>query len=586
MKTIEHPEIQHRETSNDLQRSCPLCSKNHHMEKCEEFVQLSMDKRVEVIRTLRCCLKCLGRGHKSRECYKKRRCTENGGNKSHQTLLHGAPKIFLTVPSTNGPEKGPSIPVASVGTTSIEEFDQHVLLAVVPVKISNGNKIATTYALIDNGAETTLITNTVAEILGLEGSSGSFCIGTFHGEDPSIPSKKVSFNLSSEDGASTFTVRSAYVLPAKRLSRHKFDWPLLKAKWQHLSYLNLPSMDLSQVAVLIGRNVRGAHTIIEERIAPDSDGPDAVLTSFGWCVAGPIPTSRSSSGLPRVNLIHTVSAECELRNNIARLWEDDKSSITSPCKECLSDTDQYALNILKSTIRHTGERYEVGLKWKNNDITLPNNYAVVSRQFQMLEARFKRDPWYAEKYRQGMEDYISSGYAKPVPASEIGTPGSTWHIPHHGVISPRKPDKVRIVFNCSATFKGKSLNNSLLKGPDLLASLVGVLLRFRHFKFAVAADIRAMYHQGAVPDLDQEALRFFYRKPGSTEPVQVNKMTRHVFGAASSPTTCIFAIHRTAEDFQEKYPDVVHILKENTYVDSVLHSVDNGLVTSNHIVQV
>ena len=52
----------------------------------------------------------------------------------------------------------------------------------------------------------------------------------------------------------------------------------------------------------------------------------------------------------------------------------------------------------------------------------------------------------------------------------------TYHI--IGVVNPKKPEKLRVVFDCAAKYKGRSLNEELLQGPDLNNTLVGVLLRF------------------------------------------------------------------------------------------------------------
>ena len=64
-------------------------------------------------------------------------------------------------------------------------------------------------------------------------------------------------------------------------------------------------------------------------------------------------------------------------------------------------------------------------------------------------------------------------------SSRITTVGpGTWYLPHHGIYHPQK-SKVRVVFDCSATFEWHALNDKLLQGPDLTSNLVGVLTRFR-----------------------------------------------------------------------------------------------------------
>ena len=167
------------------------------------------------------------------------------------------------------------------------------------------------------------------------------------------------------------------------------------------------------------------------------------------------------------------------------------------------------LEFLQRSIRHNGTRQVIALPWKSDNVNLPDNRSAALRQLQHLERRFTKDLNYAEKYDKCIQEYISNGYAIKVPTNEKGTPGRVWYLPHHGVTSVNKPDKVRVVFNCSAKFKGVSLNDVLLVGPDLLTSQTSVLLRFRQRPVAVVADIAGMYYQVEVSKCDQSVLDFF-----------------------------------------------------------------------------
>ena len=68
-----------------------------------------------------------------------------------------------------------------------------------------------------------------------------------------------------------------------------------------------------------------------------------------------------------------------------------------------------------------------------------------------------------------------------------------WFLHHHPVVNPNKPGKIRRVSNGDATCGNTALNDQLLTGPDLLNSLIGILVRFREERIALCADIEAMF---------------------------------------------------------------------------------------------
>ena len=141
--------------------------------------------------------------------------------------------------------------------------------------------------------------------------------------------------------------------------------------------------------------------------------------------------------------------------------------------------------------------------------------------------------------------------------------------PHHPVLNPRKPDKVRIVFDCAAQFQGTSLNDHVYRGPDLTNKLIGVLLRFRQDHIALMADIEGMFHQVRVNEGDRDALRFLWWEDYEVgnQPV-VYRMTSHLFGGVRSSSCANFALKRTTRDYHTKYDvETVKTVDQNFYVD-------------------
>ena len=61
-----------------------------------------------------------------------------------------------------------------------------------------------------------------------------------------------------------------------------------------------------------------------------------------------------------------------------------------------------------------------------------------------------------------------------------------------------KPSKIRIVLGTGTKCQSTSLNENLLKGPDLLNNLVGVLLRFCLGKFCIMTDIEKIQREDEI----------------------------------------------------------------------------------------
>lgn len=119
-----------------------------------------------------------------------------------------------------------------------------------------------------------------------------------------------------------------------------------------------------------------------------------------------------------------------------------------------------------------------------------------------------RDPEKAKAYQGEITRLVEVGYVKEIGEEEIKKSKESWFIPHHLVTHNGKN---RVVFNCLFTYKGQNLNELLLLGPNLGASLLGVLLRFSEHSFAISSDIKGMFHQVRLLPKDRPLLRFISR---------------------------------------------------------------------------
>ena len=107
----------------------------------------------------------------------------------------------------------------------------------------------------------------------------------------------------------------------------------------------------------------------------------------------------------------------------------------------------------------------------------------------------------------------SRGVARNITKEEVEEyHGPIHYVSHHPVLKPQSESTpCQIVFNSSAAYSGHILNDYWAKGPQLLNSLVGILLRFRECEIAITDDTKKMYHSVKITELDQHMHRFLWR---------------------------------------------------------------------------
>ena len=114
------------------------------------------------------------------------------------------------------------------------------------------------------------------------------------------------------------------------------------------------------------------------------------------------------------------------------------------------------------------------------------------------------------------------------------------YMPHHCVVkTERETTKVRVVFDGAAkAFKrDRSINECLMKGPQLLPKIFPLLIRFRTFQFGFTADISKAFLMISIDECDRNFLRFLWYKnhKESNSEIVCYRFCRLPFGLICSP---------------------------------------------------
>lgn len=202
---------------------------------------------------------------------------------------------------------------------------------------------------------------------------------------------------------------------------------------------------------------------------------------------------------------------------------------------------------------------------------------MARRRLECLEKKMRGDPELADNLRSEIKKYLDKDYIRKLSEDQLlQISPRTWYLPIFSVCNPNKPGKFRMVFDAAARVKNISVNDMLLKGPDNLSLLLGVLIRFRERKIVICGDICEMFHQVRIREEDQQAQRFLWRDGDTSRLPDVYVMKVMTFGATCSPSTAQYIKNRNANEVKTQFPRAVQSITQNHYVDDMLDSTDNA----------
>ena len=129
-------------------------------------------------------------------------------------------------------------------------------MAVVKVRLVTNERTIETYALLDGGANSSLIREDFAKYLRLFGRNTSMQFNNAFGRD-FVPSREISFSVC-VSGGKQFNINT-YTTPNINVAHRSLDWDRVVKKWSYLKGMPTPSPSHCTIGLLIGMNATKLH---------------------------------------------------------------------------------------------------------------------------------------------------------------------------------------------------------------------------------------------------------------------------------------------------------------------------------------
>ena len=558
-------------------------TKLHDLSECLNFKGMDSNGKIEFVRLNRLCFSCLSTGHISSSCFKRKPC--NAGEvsgvycgKFHHPLLHDP--FSSGLPLNNRP---------------IAHFNVSDLV-LLPIGIVHCNTLPIS-TLYDSGATISLITHNLAKVLQLPGQDIELTIIKVGNVIESVRSKIYTMTLVDFYGKRW----PINVCGMESITSDSVDVDVRKIA----GILEIDADSIQRPTGPINLLIGIDYCYLLPNVVKSKGNLQLMHNSFGFCVRGVISplnvnqichinlkinhvacsvndhlktTNISTKQIEEYFTLENLGVECNPKCGGCKCGNCSFNNILSikEHKEMkqINDGLEYNANFKKWICRYP---------WIRDPYNLPNNFSSALAKLKSTERRLRTmGTDYVKNYSNQFTDMIERGVLIKIDMSIFSNyTGPIHYLPHHEIHKPSSlSTPLRIVFNPSASFAGHVLNDYYAKGPDVLNSMLGVLLRFRLGKIGILGDIKKMYNSIGLSVMDQHTHRCLWRDMIVDKEPDHYVLTCVTFGDRPAGAIAVIALRKTAEMFKSQYPNASRIITDDSYVDDIIFSVDEADVAT------
>ncbi|XP_049598383.1 uncharacterized protein [Syngnathus scovelli] len=319
---------------------CPFCeNEEHFLSQCTEVTKLSREALVNRIKANKRCWRC-ARPHQAAQCDLKKLCGLCQGK--HLQVLH---KVNDKRPRpSNRDDCQQASPTTEVLYVDCSPEGNRVLLKVIQVILHHGNRTLTTYAVLDDSSERTMLLSAAAQELGMRGVREDLPLRTIWQDVQTLRGSTVSFCICpAADPKTNFKVSKAFTAARLGLADQSYPTDQLQKRYPHLIGLPIKTFHNIRPLVLIGSDHPHLITAVEPIRLGTPGRPASIRTRLGWALQGPAKFVQNNLGPHQCLVTSVLTNDSELLKHVERLWQLDTLPYRSEKIVTRSKQDQAAI---------------------------------------------------------------------------------------------------------------------------------------------------------------------------------------------------------------------------------------------------
>ena len=230
---------------------------------------------------------------------------------------------------------------------------------------------------------------------------------------------------------------------------------------------------------------------------------------------------------------------------------------------------------IEQGIRLNKERgcFEVQYAWQDDPAKLSNNLRQAVKIAESEERKLAKESL-TEEFNEKFEEFIKLGTIEELSQHEMDSwVGPSHYVSIQHVVKPEnKTTRMRLVINSSLKCPktGLSLNDMMMKGPNVLGDIWELLMRFRGYRYGLISDISKAYHSLKTGMLEKHLRKVVWRHGKTGSVWRVYGFLVVAFGDRIAAVLLQIAIRLISELYKDIDLVASHKLLSDMFVDDLV----------------